>query len=56
MPYLVAADVPKVSAGARFRELVARPGILQMPGTHNFVFVAIDDEGKPRPLALSPPP
>ncbi len=35
MPYLVAADLPAVSAGARFRALLERPGILQMPGTHN---------------------
>jgi methylisocitrate lyase len=35
MPYLVAADLPTVSAGARFRTLLERPGILQMPGTHN---------------------
>jgi methylisocitrate lyase len=34
MPYLVAADLPG-SAGARFRTLLERPGILQMPGTHN---------------------
>jgi methylisocitrate lyase len=35
MPYLVAADLPTASAGARFRALLERPGILQMPGTHN---------------------
>ena len=35
MPYLVAADLPATSAGARFRALLERPGILQMPGTHN---------------------
>src|SRR5215469_18033293 len=35
MPYLVAADLPKAAAGARFRGLLERPGILQMPGTHN---------------------
>src|SRR6188508_2685627 len=35
MPYLVASDLPGVSAGARFRSLLERPGILQMPGTHN---------------------
>ncbi|MGE5151265.1 MAG: methylisocitrate lyase [Rhodospirillaceae bacterium] len=35
MPYLVAGDLPKESAGARFRALLERPGILQMPGTHN---------------------
>ena len=35
MPYLVAADLPKQAAGARFRALLERPGILQMPGTHN---------------------
>jgi methylisocitrate lyase len=35
MPYLVADDLPKESAGARFRALLERPGILQMPGTHN---------------------
>jgi methylisocitrate lyase len=35
MPYLVAADLPNGSAGARFRALLERGGILQMPGTHN---------------------
>src|SRR5882757_6852685 len=35
MPYLVAADLPPTPAGARFRALLERPGILQMPGTHN---------------------
>ncbi|MCW5733111.1 MAG: methylisocitrate lyase [Enhydrobacter sp.] len=35
MPYLVAADLPTGSAGSRFRRLFERPGILQMPGTHN---------------------
>ena len=35
MPYLVAADLPKESAGKRFRALMEKGGILQMPGTHN---------------------
>lgn len=35
MPYLVAADLPEKSPGARFRELLARPGILRLPGAHN---------------------
>ncbi len=35
MPYLVAADLPAQSAGQRFRALLERPGILQLPGTHN---------------------
>ncbi len=35
MTYLVAADLPAEPAGARLRALLARPGILQMPGTHN---------------------
>ena len=35
MPYLVDADLPRESAGQRFRQLLARPGILGMPGTHN---------------------
>ena len=35
MPYLVAADLPAGTAGARFRALLDRPAILQMPGTHN---------------------
>jgi methylisocitrate lyase len=35
MPYLVADDLPTASAGTRFRALLERPGILQMPGTHN---------------------
>jgi methylisocitrate lyase len=35
MPYLVAADLPREPAGARFRALLERPAILQMPGAHN---------------------
>jgi methylisocitrate lyase len=35
MPYLVAADLPKEPAGQRFRALLERPGIVQMPGAHN---------------------
>lgn len=35
MPYLVAADLPSQSPGARFRELLARPGIVRLPGAHN---------------------
>ncbi len=35
MPYLAAAGLPTEPAGARFRTLVERPGILQMPGAHN---------------------
>ena len=35
MTYLVAADIPAAPAGERFRSLLARPGILQMPGAHN---------------------
>ncbi len=35
MTYLVAADLPAQPAGARFRALVERGGILQMPGAHN---------------------
>jgi methylisocitrate lyase len=35
MPYLVATDRNPKSAGLRFRELLARPGILRMPGAYN---------------------
>jgi len=35
MPYLVAADLSTRSPGARFRELLARPGIVRLPGAHN---------------------
>jgi methylisocitrate lyase len=35
MPYLVAADLPAESAGRRLRALLARGGILPMPGAHN---------------------
>lgn len=35
MPYLVASDLPGGSAGARFRDLLARPGIFRLPGAHN---------------------
>ena len=35
MTYLVADDLPTTPAGERFRALLARPGILRMPGAHN---------------------
>ena len=35
MTYLVAEDLPRDSAGRRFRALLKQPGILQLPGTHN---------------------
>lgn len=35
MTYLVADALPTAPAGERFRALLARPGILPMPGTHN---------------------
>src|ERR1700734_2298414 len=35
MTYLVATDLPAAPAGERFRALLARSGILQMPGAHN---------------------
>src|SRR6202051_1551974 len=35
MTYLVADDLPTTPAGQRFRELLARPGILRMPGAHD---------------------
>lgn len=35
MPYLVASDLPSEPAGDRFRALVERGGILQLPGSHN---------------------
>jgi methylisocitrate lyase len=35
MPYLRAAELPREPAGQRFRALLARPGILTMPGAHN---------------------
>jgi methylisocitrate lyase len=35
MPYLVAADTAAEPAGRRFRALLERGGIVQMPGAHN---------------------
>ena len=35
MTYLVAADLPTIPPGERLRSLLARPGILRMPGAHN---------------------
>ncbi|MBU0796063.1 MAG: methylisocitrate lyase [Alphaproteobacteria bacterium] len=35
MPYLIADNLPTPPAGARFRALVERPGILGLPGAHN---------------------
>ena len=35
MPYLVADDMPTTAAGDRFRTLLERDGIVQIPGAHN---------------------
>ena len=35
MTYLVADDLPTSPAGERFRALLSRPGIVQLPGAHN---------------------
>jgi len=35
MTYLIADTLPDAPAGQRFRALLARPGIMQMPGAHN---------------------
>src|SRR4029453_16847547 len=35
MVYLLGTDVADKPAGARFRDFLDRPDILQMPGTHN---------------------
>lgn len=35
MPYLTADDLPTTTAGKRFREALARPGIYRLPGAHN---------------------
>ena len=35
MTYLVASNLPSEPAGERFRRLVSRGGIVQIPGTHN---------------------
>src|SRR2546428_1366647 len=35
MVYLLGTDIADKPAGARFRDLLDRPGILQIPGTHN---------------------
>jgi methylisocitrate lyase len=34
MPYVIADDLPDAPAGARFRALLERPGILELPGAH----------------------
>jgi methylisocitrate lyase len=34
MPYVIADDIPDAPAGVRFRQLLDRPQILQMPGAH----------------------
>ena len=34
MPYLIADDLPRDSGGKRFRALLERPEILQLPGAH----------------------
>ncbi|MBR0651853.1 methylisocitrate lyase [Roseomonas terrae] len=34
MPYVIADDIPDEPAGIRFRKLLDRPEILQMPGAH----------------------
>jgi methylisocitrate lyase len=35
MTYLIGAELPDMPAGERFRALLARPTILQIPGAHN---------------------
>src|SRR3954449_441603 len=35
MPYLIGADLPTAPAGTRFRALIERPGILELPGAYN---------------------
>lgn len=35
MTYLIGADWPEVPAGQHFRQLLAEPGILRLPGAHN---------------------
>src|SRR3972149_1519109 len=35
MSYLSASELPSAPAGERFRALIKRPGILQIPGSHN---------------------
>ena len=35
MTYLVAENLPDTPAGERFRQLISRPGIVQMPGAYN---------------------
>src|SRR5271169_801633 len=35
MPYLIASELPRESAGRRFRALLERSEILQLPGVHN---------------------
>ena len=35
MTYLVGAELPEAPAGERFRALLAKPGIVQLPGAHN---------------------
>jgi len=34
MTYLIGKDLPTVPAGERFRKLLDRPGILQIPGAY----------------------
>jgi methylisocitrate lyase len=35
MTYLSASELPREPAGERFRELIKRPGIVEIPGSHN---------------------
>src|ERR1700680_1245911 len=35
MTYLIGASLSDIPAGNRFRALLSKPGILQIPGTHN---------------------
>lgn len=53
MPYLVANDRDDRPAGTRFRELLSRPGILQMPGAHNGMAAAQAREAGFEALYLS---
>ena len=54
MPYVIADDLPDEPAGVRFRRLLDRPEILQMPGAHLGI-AKVPDERLDRCAALFSP-
>ena len=53
MPYVIADDLPHEPAGVRFRRLLDRPEILQMPGAHLGIAAVIEQKASSEALFAS---